>query len=609
MNSRKNILNHFNNLIKKLEFKISSLQLLSRKFTWYRLSTILLGMIFSLTFYFSELYIISTLIFLFTIIVFSILVHFHNRIDRGVDRLKEWEKIKYEHIARMELNWKNIPFKNDSLNNLESAESDLNILGEKSLFHLINLCNSKQSKAYLRKWLNNTQPNLLEIVNRQSLVKDLVPLLNFRDRLYMLTKKFAKREFDGNFLNSWVKEHTSLIIEKKIFIILTILAPLNILLAVLGFFNVIIPVWYFTTFIYISIYFFGSKVRKKVFNDAEPIRDELNKIAPVFAFLDQYTFKSGSEIRKFSECFHDSKTQASTVIKKISNAVETIKMRKGNPFVWTIIRAFFPVDYFYAIKIIKLKNLISDDLHLWLDVFYQLEALSSLANFAFLNPEYSFPKIVDNQINISSVLNVKNLGHPLILKEKKITNNYKINEIGDIAIITGSNMSGKSTFLRSLGVNLLLAYSGSVVDAEQFETNLFRIFSCIKVSDSVTDGISYFYAEVKRLKELLDFLKEEDQLPVFFLIDEIFRGTNNIERLKGSRAFIKELSKLKGTGAIATHDLELVKLEEINDKIFNFHFKEEIENEKMKFGYKLNEGPCPTTNALKIMKIEGLPID
>jgi DNA mismatch repair ATPase MutS len=179
---------------------------------------------------------------------------------------------------------------------------------------------------------------------------------------------------------------------------------------------------------------------------------------------------------------------------------------------------------------------------------------------------------------------------------------------GEIAIVTGSNMSGKSTFLRSLGINVMLAYSGGPVNAEFFELPLLRTFTCIKVSDSVVDGISYFYAEVKRLKLLLDELAKEDERPVLFFIDEIFKGTNNIERLVGSRSFIKAISGRNGLGCISTHDLELVKLADEIKTITNYHFREEVKDGKMHFDYILRNGPCPTTNALRIMESEGLPI-
>ena len=177
------------------------------------------------------------------------------------------------------------------------------------------------------------------------------------------------------------------------------------------------------------------------------------------------------------------------------------------------------------------------------------------------------------------------------------------------AMITGANMAGKSSFLRTLGVNLRMAYAGGTVDAVELEAGLFRVFSCIRVTDSLETGTSYFYAEVKRLKALLDAAQAEDSMPVFYVIDEIFRGTNNRERLIGSRAYIRALLNANGLGLIATHDLELAKLAEENPAVRNFHFRETIEEGRMVFEYQLRAGPCPTTNALKVMALAGLPVD
>ncbi|KAB2854148.1 MAG: DNA mismatch repair protein MutS, partial [Anaerolineae bacterium] len=200
-------------------------------------------------------------------------------------------------------------------------------------------------------------------------------------------------------------------------------------------------------------------------------------------------------------------------------------------------------------------------------------------------------------------------GHPLIPAERRVCNDFSLDKLGEVALITGSNMSGKSSFLRTLGVNLCLVYAGGVVRAGALEIGLFWLFSCIRVMDSLNDGISYFYAEVKRLKALLDALREDDPLPLFFLIDEIFRGTNNRERLIGSRSYIQALANGHGLGLIATHDLELVKLADENPHISNYHFREDVHDGRMVFDYRLRSGPSPTTNALRIMAMEGLPVE
>jgi len=168
--------------------------------------------------------------------------------------------------------------------------------------------------------------------------------------------------------------------------------------------------------------------------------------------------------------------------------------------------------------------------------------------------------------------------------------------------------AGKSTFLKTVGINLALAFAGGPVDAQGLETALFRLHTCIRISDSVVDGISYFYAEVRCLKSLLAALQAQDRHPLFYFIDEIFRGTNNRERLIGSRAYIRALASREGIGLISTHDLELVQLAGEIPNLKNYHFRDDVSDGRMVFDYTVNPGPSPTTNALRIMRMEGLPI-
>jgi DNA mismatch repair ATPase MutS len=232
-----------------------------------------------------------------------------------------------------------------------------------------------------------------------------------------------------------------------------------------------------------------------------------------------------------------------------------------------------------------------------------------LANLAYLNPHYAFPKIVeDDEAGQSTLFRAEGLGHPLLPDNNKISNEFSAGPLGEINLFTGSNMSGKSTFLRTLGINLSLAYAGGPVNATLLETIPFRLFTCIRISDSVTDGISYFYAEVKCLKALLEELDRDHPLPLIYFVDEIFRGTNNRERLLGSGAYLQALVGKPGIGLIATHDLELVHLADDIPSIKNYHFTDEIVDGRMFFDYTLRSGPSPTTNALKIMEMEGLPV-
>jgi DNA mismatch repair ATPase MutS len=169
-------------------------------------------------------------------------------------------------------------------------------------------------------------------------------------------------------------------------------------------------------------------------------------------------------------------------------------------------------------------------------------------------------------------------------------------------------MSGKSTYLRTIGVNLCLAQAGAPVCAATFEWSWSRLACCIRIDDSLEAGLSFFYAEVKRLKSILDATRDHNAPPVLFLIDEIFKGTNNRERLLGSRAYIKHLATGNGFGLVSTHDLELTDLEKEIPSLTNAHFQETVAAGALKFDYRLRPGPCPTTNALRIMELEGLPV-
>jgi DNA mismatch repair ATPase MutS len=277
-----------------------------------------------------------------------------------------------------------------------------------------------------------------------------------------------------------------------------------------------------------------------------------------------------------------------------------------NQVLWPLVNMVIPWDMYFSMKMEDLKKELEPKLTEWLDDFYELEVLNSIANFGYLNPSYSFP---DFEPEGKTLLEASDLGHPLIHYTERVTNDFTVKQGNDLFLITGSNMAGKSTFLRTVGVNLVLAFAGAPVNASDFYTREFRVFTSINVKDSLEGGLSHFYAEVRRLRRLLDELEGDHSVPLFFFVDEIFKGTNNRERFQGSTAFLKNVAGKNGVGMVSTHDLELASLEEEISGLSNWHFAETIENGKMSFEYKIKEGPCPTTNALKIMQMEGLPVE
>ncbi|NNE71771.1 MAG: DNA mismatch repair protein MutS, partial [Rhodothermales bacterium] len=239
------------------------------------------------------------------------------------------------------------------------------------------------------------------------------------------------------------------------------------------------------------------------------------------------------------------------------------------------------------------------------ETVYDLEAAGSLATYADLNPTAPFPDI--HGAGAKPLLVASGLTHPLLPSGEAVRNSVTYEATPSITLITGSNMSGKSTFLRAVGTAQVMAMAGGPVEAHAFQTAPFTLHTSMGIHDSLADGISFFYAEVRRLGGIRRDV-QKNRGPFLVLIDEIFRGTNNRERLLGSRAFLESLASEDCIGLVATHDLELVSLGEEVGAFENRHFREEVVDGRMVFDYVMHPGPCPTTNALKIMAAEGLPV-
>jgi hypothetical protein len=521
-------------------------------------------------------------------------------------------KIKHVQIARINLDWDQIPRSHQAtVDTQHPFESDLDITGDRSLHRLLDTAVTKEGSNRLKSWLLNTSPSPEDIKKRQSLVRELKDLSLFRDKLHLcstIAGKDATHRWGSNILTSWI-EHPG---RKKWLLstarLLGILAGLNITLIVLAGFSLIPNLWYIAFFIYVSVVIAKRAQIATAWGELQELEATLRRFRIVFQYLESRAFENRPGLSDICLPFHDKRQRPSAKLRRVETIAAALGVRT-NPVLWLIIHAFIPWDFYFTYRLELLKEDVARLLPGWLDIWYEIEALNSLANFAYLNPRYAFPEIT-SEVNL---FDARAMGHPLIKPEAKVCNDIRVGKPGTILILTGSNMAGKSTLIRTVGINLCLAYAGAPVNAHHFEVSRFRLFTCIKVSDSVQDGLSYFYAEVKRLKVMLSLI-EEDGPPVLFLIDEVYRGTNSRERHIGSRALIRWLSRhasdaTEAVGIIATHDLELATLAGDTPGVANCHFRDEVQDGKMVFDYLLRPGPCPTTNALKILQIEGLPVE
>ncbi len=539
---------------------------------------------------------------------FTVLVRRHQKIESGIARFKSFRTIHKQHLARLKLDWDNIPaYPQHKRYDKHPFARDFNISGSHSLLQLVNTAVYDGGRERLEEWLLKKEPDLQKIEERQLLIKELKPMAHFRDRLHLYANLAQTKRTENDWNMDDLLGYLQSAEQKKFglpLFILGALAGLNIILLVLYLSGVLGPYVIFSFFAYLLAYNFYSSKVAGLFNEAGQIQNLLSQFREVLLYLESYPYKKDSALNEFCSVYHSGNQKPSGYLKKIIR-IASAASSQGSELTWFLLNSLVPWDMYFAKKLDAYKQELEPKLSEWLNRFYQLEALNSLANFAWLNPAYTFSLPKKKQ---HPVFKAANLGHPLIPKEQKVTNDMTIDKIGDIQLVTGSNMAGKSTYLRTIGINLALCFAGAPVNAASFQTVPFRLFSSINVTDSLDEGLSHFYAEVKRLRALLDQLKQPNEHPLFFMVDEIYRGTNNRERLAGSEAFLKHVAGKDGVGLVSTHDLELARLEEEIPTLSNWHFEETIEDGKMRFEYKLKPGPCPSTNALKIMQMEGLPI-
>lgn len=549
-------------------------------------------------------------------VVFVVVTVYHNKVRDSITRVSVLIEIKQVQIARIRLHWDRLPPIDPVSVGDHPFAGDLDIVGERSLHRLLDSTVTMEGSERLRGWLLSIRPDADQIEHRQALVRELKDHSVFRDKLQMLSAvaristagpappRSGSGRWNSRILINWIEKaapHGSLL---PTVLLLCVLSVVNIACVVLTAFDLIPPIWPITFMAYAGIMLMRQQRISAAWHELHDLEKALTHFKLVFRYLESRSYKSTPRLAEICAPFADQSKKPSTEMRRLGRLAAALGMRT-NPILWFLVHLLLPWDFIFTHRLELLRNELAHLLPRWMEAWYELEALNSLANFAYLNPHYVFPEI-DSEPNRFAA---QQLGHPLLNPDAKVCNDFELDQHSRIVILTGSNMAGKSTFLRTIGVNLCLTYAGAPVNADRLRTSLFRLFTCIKVSDSVQDGLSYFYAEVKRLQALRAAAIALDDLPVLFLIDEIFRGTNSRERLIGSRSYIRSLSETTAIGLVATHDLELVKLADEIDGVVNLHFREEVSDGRMVFDYRLRSGPCPTTNALTIMRLEGLPVD
>lgn len=514
-----------------------------------------------------------------------------------------------EQLARGRHDWQRLPPARALLPEPDHpTELDLDLVGGQGLHRLVDTCASAGGSERLRSWLGRPVVDPRVLGARQAAVRELVDLDHLRGRLALAGRLAlgSEQAYRGERMVALLASDPG---KSRIGLWTALLAALALSDASLLVWHLSSggPAWWQASFLVYVLLSLGLQPRvSPAFGIANALGDGLEQLQSVLGLIERQAFDGRPELSARCRPIRDAEQRPSQTLRGLRRLIAGAALR-GNLFVWLPLNALLPWDVLVAWRLEGMRRRLAGELPRWLDTWYELEALAALANLAWLNPHFCFPELRPGAAD-EPLLEAVDLGHPLLPDAEKVCNDLALRS-GEIHLITGSNMSGKSTWLCCVGINLALAQAGGPVDASRLACAPLRLFGCTRVSDSVTDGISYFYAEVRRLRRLLDALEAPDPRPLAWFIDEIFRGTNNRERLIGSRAMIRALAEGRGFGMVSTHDLELAGLAGAVPGLSNHHFREQIEGRRMRFDHRLQSGPSPTTNALRLMASAGLPVD
>ncbi len=474
---------------------------------------------------------------------------------------------------------------------------DLDIFGEGGLYATLNRCSSPFGKKALADALLN--PDIQHIRDRQAAVEELAGKIEFRQQLYAHGSKHQSLEEDLRKLMAW-KDDQSGQINKLLYFLLLIFPLITIGSLVFYFITDQEPafrIFYMSFILNLLIAFSFAKKITKQLSFSTSVTKILHGVREQFVLIEQEKFQSPL-LRSLQERLKDGQQPASQSIRQLASLMEYLESII-NLLVSILLNGLFLFHVHVLYRLGRWKQKHAVHIAGWMDLLGEIESLSSLANLTYNNPGFCFP-----EISKEPVFEARDLGHVLIRPEKRISNDYLFKP-QRFVILTGSNMSGKSTFLRTLGINLVLARAGSSVCASRMICYPFDIFVSMRITDSLQDSESFFYAELKRLQAIIQHLQQGHQ--TFVILDEILRGTNSDDKRNGTIGLIRKMAKENTFGIIATHDTVVAQLaNEYPDYIINKAFESRIVNDELLFDYKLKDGVCTTLSASFLMKKLGV---
>jgi hypothetical protein len=476
---------------------------------------------------------------------------------------------------------------------------DLDIFGKASLFQYICRTTSRPASDRLAGYLKHPAA-LEEILLRQETVAELKPLTDWRQELMTLGYLNAGAGNDPAPLMQWLRSDDLFRKtgrEKMITGSLSLFALAAVIAVIAG-----LPAGILAPVLGVNFIFYFTRLKRisKLQEQVSRSSDLLKAYSTIIRLIEGGHFTSPL-LQKIQSAFRN-EIAASDHIRQLSKLVGRLDWRL-NMLISAPLNLLFFTDIHFCLALERWKRGHAYRIPVWFAAMADFEVLASLGNMAFNNPEWVFPKVTEDYF----VFSAQKMGHPLIPAGRRISNDFTAEGAGKAIIVTGSNMSGKSTFLRTCGVNAVLAFTGAPVCASAFTVSLVRLHSSMRISDSLDENISSFYAELRRLRAIISGAESDPK--VFLLLDEILRGTNSDDRYTGSVALLRQLTGYGSVVMVATHDLRLAGLqEELPQSIENYHFDVKVNGEELFFDYRLTPGICSSFNASLLMKKMGIRV-
>lgn len=541
-----------------------------------------------------------TIITLLFALPFILLMVYHTRLYNK----RKWQE-KLQQLCENELKGLNYDFSafdgaTDRLSGSHSFSIDLDLFGKRSFFQSINRTTTYIGNERLAEWLLSPLTDKKEIIERQKAVKELASLPSFRQDFYVEGSLKPGKKDDYKKLEE-LTETPSYFSGSMLWKVLLWVFPITwavlIICASIG----LIDIAVISMAIVFSMVIAYSKAKKTttLHNHVNKLENLLATYSALIRMIENTSFQSPLLCREKEQLKKE--YAASDAIRKLSRAIGALDQRLSAAGL--ILQIFTLRDVRTSIRIERWMQTYKEDMPQWFDVLATFDALNSMGGFGFNHPDYIYPEIADSYFKMEG----KQLGHPLMNRATCIKNDIAIKQTPSFLIITGANMAGKSTYLRTVGLNHVLACCGMSVCAESLTVYPASLVTSLRTSDDLMSNESYFFAELKRLKMIIDRLQSGEKL--FIILDEILKGTNSVDKQKGSLALMKQLIRLNSCGIIATHDLVLGTLEdEFPEEVRNFRFEADITDNELTFSYQLRPGVAQNMNACFLMNRMGITV-